>query len=124
MNDESQARVLAKAQREARVREFERKVVLRSVMSVKAGREWMFNLLGECGVYRTPFANDRSATDFNCGQQNIGLRLVASLVEACPDDYLRMMKEQANDRPEPADTDASDEPDPDPEPAGRIGDAY
>lgn len=112
MNDESQARALAKAQRDARVREFERKVVLRSVMSVKAGREWMFNLLGECGIYRTPYApGDSYATAFNCGQQNVGLRLVASLVEACPDDYTRMMKEQSDDRHEPTDADSSGDPD-------------
>lgn len=112
MNDESQARALAKAQREARVRESERKVVLRGLMSVRAGREWMFNLLGECGIYQTPFAaGDPYATAFNCGQQNVGLRLTASLVEACPDDYIRMMKEQQYDRPEPADADANGDPD-------------
>jgi hypothetical protein len=106
MDDQTQARELAKLQREARVREFERKVVLRGLMSVRAGREWVFSLLGDCGVYHTPFATDACATAFNCGQQNIGLRLVAALVEACPDDYLRMMKEQVHDRPEPADPDA------------------
>jgi hypothetical protein len=112
VNDESQARDLAKRQRDARVREFERKVVLRSVMSVRAGREWMFNLLGECGIYRTPYVSgDSHATSFNCGQQNVGLRLVASLVEACPDDYTRMMKEQADDRHEPANADASSDAD-------------
>lgn len=103
MNDESAARDLARLQREARVREADRKVVIRGIMSVRAGREWMLSILTEwCNVFSTPWAAERCATDFNCGQQNIGLRLTASVIEAAPDDYLLMLKEQADERHKPS----------------------
>lgn len=110
MNDESQARALAKAQREARIRENEFRTVVQGIMSVRAGRQWVLRILTEwCSIASTPFTSDPAATAFNCGQQNIGLRLQADVIEAAPNDYLLMLKEQAYDRSKPANTDTSDD---------------
>lgn len=110
-------KLIAKAKRDAERVEAERRIVVQSVLKHPAGREWFYNFLAECGVYQTPFTpGDAYATAFNCGQQNVGLRLVATLVAASPGDYMQMLKEQeeSNGRSTPtaepdADADSSSE---------------
>ena len=70
--------------------------VLLMLMSTQNGRAWMLRLLTWCGISRTPFTGDGDATNFNCGMQNVGLRLEADLLRACPDQFIFMMRE-AND---------------------------
>lgn len=110
MNDESQVRALAKAQREAAHRESERRIVVKSIMSHPAGREWIYSELSQCGIYHTPFTADPYATAFNCGQHNTGLRLLAQVTAVAPKEYLQMLEEQNHGRPDPsADTFADTE---------------
>jgi len=101
-------KLVAKAKREVRVREAEQKIVVKSIMTVRAGREWMYDFLSQCGIFQTPFTNDPCATAFNCGQQNVGLRMTAQIMLAAPTEYLQMLKEQ--------DHGGTDDPEPDPEP--------
>ena len=100
--DPNDAKSVAKAEKAARVIESQRKTVIQGIMSVRAGREWLYSLLATCGAFRTPYTGDTNSTMFNCGQQNVGLALLAQITEAAPDQVQTMLKEQDDDgRTEP-----------------------
>lgn len=72
-----------------------RKQELRDVddlMSTPAGARFIWRLLKLTGVYRTSFSSDALIMAMNEGQRNIGLRLLADLMEACPEKYINMMR--------------------------------
>lgn len=71
--------------------------VLKGIMSSPFGREWMNDLIVQCHIGQSPFSTDPIITAFNCGEQNIGLRLWAALMTTCPDLYTRMTQE-SNER--------------------------
>ena len=70
--------------------------VLLNLMQTQNGRAWMWRHLGRCHAFHTPFTAENSVTNFRCGEQNIGLELIADLLRACPDQFIFMMRE-AND---------------------------
>ena len=70
--------------------------VLLNLMQTQNGRAWMWRHLGRCHAFHTPFTAEDSVTNFRCGEQNIGLELIADLLRACPDQFIFMMRE-AND---------------------------
>lgn len=63
------------------------------VMSQKRGRRLVWRLLSRTGLYRSSFTGT-SQTFFLEGERNIGLGVLAILMEHCPDDYAKMMVEQ------------------------------
>jgi hypothetical protein len=65
---------------------------LRQIMTSSDGRAWMWNLLGECGIFRSCFTGN-STTFFNEGKREVGLPIMADLTEHFPDEYLLMAKE-------------------------------
>lgn len=67
---------------------------VRLLMSEAWGRRIMANLLAQAGVYRTSFTGN-SETFFREGQRDIGLRYIAIIQAHCADDFLKMLKEQA-----------------------------
>lgn len=97
-DDEAETARAKQAAKDAKLLEAQRAEVLRQLMSTTAGRRWLHDLLAVCGVGRTPYTTDPYDTAFNCGQQNIGLRLLAESMSAAPGSYLEMMKENSNDR--------------------------
>lgn len=64
------------------------------LMSHKPGRAIVWRLLEKAGVYRTSFHSNGSQTFFNEGQRNLGLQLLAEVMEACPERFGEMQKEQ------------------------------
>lgn len=70
--------------------------VLLSLMTTPNGRAWMWRLIARCHAFRTPYTGENNATNFQLGEQNIGLELIADLLRACPDQFIFMMRE-AND---------------------------
>ncbi len=71
--------------------------VTKQLMSTKSGRSWVREQLAFAGVNRTPFALDPLQTAFNCGQQNVGQRLLAEVTRVAPKEYLELLKEQSDD---------------------------
>ena len=63
------------------------------VVSDERGRRFMWNLLGDCGVFRTSFRNS-SEMAFLEGQRNIGLKLIDLIHAESPETYLLMLQEQ------------------------------
>lgn len=65
---------------------------IKVVLSTKSGRRFYWKTLSDCGVFRTSFTGN-STTFFNEGKREIGLMLLADLMEADADKYLLMTQE-------------------------------
>lgn len=63
-------------------------------MSSKEGRRFVWRQLGNAGVYQLSFNSDAARMAFNEGQRNIGLKLLDDVMEACPNQYANMLREQ------------------------------
>lgn len=85
-----------KAKEERRQRE-KSQSDLRHVMNSKEGRRFIWRLLGETGIYRQSFSSDPLLMARNEGERNIGLKLLAELMEACPKRYLDAQNESMKD---------------------------
>lgn len=68
---------------------------LRFVMSTNSGRRFVWDLLGETGLYQTSFTGN-SETFFKEGKRQIGLLLLARITALAPEEYMAMIKEQQN----------------------------
>lgn len=91
-------------QREAREQARREKVAhdaklanMRWLMSSEQGRRFMWDLLATAGVFRISFTGN-STTFFNEGMRNVGLLMQTLIMEACPELYLKMMLEAADER--------------------------
>lgn len=90
-NDEKQVN---KARKQAAFDDALKLDVIRNVMVNAAGRGWIYSWLERCHIYSTPFTpGQQDATDFKCGEQNIGQQLIADVQIAAPDLYLTMIQE-------------------------------
>jgi hypothetical protein len=63
-----------------------------TLMSTPAGARFIWRLLQITGVDRISFSSDPLMMAFKEGHRNIGLRLTADLMEACPEKYINMMR--------------------------------
>ncbi len=94
--DSSDPRTVEKATKDTKTKEVLRKEGMRQVMSTEPGRAWMHGLLESTGPFRSPYSSDPIAMARNCGEANIGLRLIAELHACSTELYLLMMKENTN----------------------------
>ena len=63
------------------------------ILSTVQGRRLIWRYLSRCGIFKTSFVEDSNRTAYNEGERMIGLNLLADVMEADPDSYLKMMKE-------------------------------
>jgi hypothetical protein len=67
----------------------------REIMATPSGRRFMCRWLERCGVFMLCYdPGSARNTDFNLGQRNIGLALMADLEEAGMDYYVAMLRER------------------------------
>ena len=92
-SDTKQVRAAAKA---AKTQAALDEAVVFRLMSDPTARDWVRRLLEHCHVFATPFTGLAATTDFNCGQQSVGLKLLGEIVNAAPDQYIQMMRESAD----------------------------
>lgn len=69
---------------------------LRWLMGQPQGRRFMWRVLERAGVYKTSFTGN-SATFFNEGKRDMGLWALATVMEACPEQFLSMTQENRKD---------------------------
>ena len=69
---------------------------LKALMEQSWGRRLMWRFLSEAGVNRNPYTGERGATDFRCGEMNVGQRWLAEITRVCPHLYLKMIIEHTN----------------------------
>jgi hypothetical protein len=65
---------------------------LDSLMSIPAGRRFLWRLLTMSGVFRSSFSTDPLVMAMNEGQRNVGLRVVGAIMAVCPEKYIAMMR--------------------------------
>lgn len=63
------------------------------LLSTRPGRRFIWGLMSDCGIFRSSFDNSGSVTAFNEGQRNVGLKVLADVNEAGPEQYLVMLRE-------------------------------
>lgn len=77
----------------ARLRQ-KRVAFVRQMMNDENGRLWMYDMLESCYIFGNALQPGQTdVTFFNLGQQNVGKKMLADVVEICPDLYIRMMQE-------------------------------
>ena len=86
--------------REARKREsLAMDTGLKSFVETYEGRRyiwWLLEITKALG--HNAFAETPERTAFNCGQQNVGQQILHHLIEVAPDAYLKLLKEQYDER--------------------------
>lgn len=75
---------------------------LSSLLASFEGRKFLWKLLRIGGVGRQPFTSNALTTSFNCGELNVGQQILDHIISVDPAGYVRMMKEQADERTERA----------------------
>jgi hypothetical protein len=93
MDDLSDPKIIKRQSKAARSKELERQEITRGLMSLPAGRAWVYEWLAKCHVWRTTFTGDGLSGAFNEGARNIGLQLLNDVLLACPDQYIAMIRE-------------------------------
>lgn len=83
-----------KAEREARQEAED----IKWLMTAKRGRRIVWLLLDRAGVFRTSFSSDPLVMAWNEGNRNTGNRMLSLINGECPDLYIKMLKEQDNER--------------------------
>lgn len=84
-----------KAQWEAQDK-FEIEQAYRDLMSTRQGRKFLYYVLELTKFMQQPFNGQALGTAFNCGEQNVGKRILADMLNVAPDSFVVLMKE-AND---------------------------
>jgi hypothetical protein len=72
---------------------------VRTIMGRESGRAWVYGHLESCSIFSTTFTHgDPHASSFKEGERNAGLRLLADVMEAAPDQYVVMVREGKSPR--------------------------
>ena len=71
---------------------------LRLLMQRKQGRAWLYRKLEACHIYASTFAPGQAdVTAFQLGEENVGKRIMLEAIDASPDLYMKMLKEQQDE---------------------------
>lgn len=62
------------------------------------GRRFLNRMLSECGVYQATFSMDHAAMSFQEGKRNLGIKILADIMEVSPKKYMVMMLEAKEER--------------------------
>jgi hypothetical protein len=65
---------------------------IRKILESDYGRRFVWRYLTTAGVFQTSFTGN-STTFFNEGRRDVGLKILADVMEAMPDAYIQMAKE-------------------------------
>jgi hypothetical protein len=93
MQNASDRKEIKRAEKAALRAERDRGEVLQQIASTAKGREWLWNQLEHAHIFSTPFSLDVNQTNFNLGEQNAGLRLLADIMQWCSEEFIQMMRE-------------------------------
>ncbi len=84
---------IKKQEKEAEEAALYSEVCVTDVMSIKTGRDFIWELLADCGVYQDGFHADPYVHARNAGLKSAGLQLLKKILLACPDNYELMFAE-------------------------------
>ncbi len=66
---------------------------LRRILDMAGGRNFIWRLLEQCGVYKTSHTGEALETAFNEGKRQMGLWALEEIFDASPHTYALMQKE-------------------------------
>jgi hypothetical protein len=75
-------------------REVLRTAGLRGILESREGRIFLYELLGQCGIYQISYTGN-SETFFREGKRAVGLQLLSDIVKCNNDAYISMLKENS-----------------------------
>lgn len=84
-------RQLKKQEIRGKDREKQEAADLKAVLETAQGRRFVRGLLADCGEHRTSFHTNALQMGFNEGMRNIGLKLKARIIRACPEYLLEVL---------------------------------
>ena len=97
--DASDPNHVAQAQKKAKTKKLMIKDGLRSLLSTKNGRAWLWDLMSELGPFQTSFtSSDPMTVAYNTGRKDVGLKLLATLTTPENIGWFVKMMEEANGR--------------------------
>lgn len=76
-----------------KAQEAEDNAVVQSIMAAPPGRAWIRRRLEICQVFHSTFTGEALASAFNEGRRSVGLMILADIMQACPEQYVRMMQD-------------------------------
>ena len=91
--DAGDRRHVKRAGEEAKRRDKERGSVVSGLMGIPEGRRWLWEFMGRCGIYETPFNENEMIMAYKAGKADVGRMLLADIVQFAPDEYVVMIKE-------------------------------
>ena len=97
MTDLSDPKAVAERNRQIKGDAYARGLEMKNIMNRWGGRRFMYELFADCHMYHNPFSTDSHVTAFSCGEMNVGQKLLAIVMGACPELY-SIMIEEANER--------------------------
>ena len=92
--DAADPRAVNAAKKRASRERLEDLSVITEIMNSSRGRKWMYRWLERRFIFDNPFVpNDPYSGSFNMGMQNSGKETLIDVMEASPDNYVLMLKE-------------------------------
>ncbi len=82
MTDTGDFKEVSKKKTKAQLRRMRENAWLKDILSTRGGRDFIWRLLIQCGVYHTSFTGDAPHTFFNEGKRQIGLWTLSEIDEA------------------------------------------
>lgn len=72
--------------------------VIQALMSIPAGRQWIYEKLSECHVYSPTFVvGDPYLSSFKEGERHVGLGILQDVMLASPEQFMKMCNEAKED---------------------------
>lgn len=99
-DDPAQRKLKRLKERWTRQDQTRRDDAVKALMQHPQGRAYFHYLIYEetKAVGQTPFTGNALTTSFRCGEQNVGMKLMAHLMAVCPKEFLLMNQEAADER--------------------------
>lgn len=69
-----------------------RTLELREILKIKAGRSFLWDLMGDCKVFQTTYTGD-NLTYYLEGTRSVGLKLLTEILDADKEAYFKMVRE-------------------------------
>jgi len=90
----AERRHVKQAAKAAKLVTLQRGQFITNIMSTLPGRAWVCDLLEAAHVFASTYSDIALRTAFGEGERSMGLRILADIMQACPDQYVTMMRER------------------------------
>lgn len=112
--DSGLKKAIRRARKSEALREAQRTKFVQVAMGTTEGKEYFRWLLEITKIGHQPFVPNALAMSFNCGELNIGQQIMGHFMDASPEGFIGLLKENADERSPSGDPDAADTGDDDP----------